>query len=143
MLYASLGFAGREKWCGMRKDEKQRRKERLLLFSNKNQWIKKKDMEQTLEEMSAQLREYRRDLQQIRMQEAATEAKIDKLQQQVNAIEQSLHLDRKSEETTNTQESRTIDLYEQLDQERAGYSVSYSEDGLEMENKTSTVTLYA
>lgn len=127
----------------MEQREKEKRRERLMLFSNKNQWIKKKDMEQTLEEMSAQLREYRRDLQQIRMQEAATEAKIDRLQQQVNAIESSLHLDKKSAEKNNSQEEKITDFYEHFDTEREGYSVSYRENGLEMEQEGSTVTLYA
>ncbi|MCI8373441.1 MAG: hypothetical protein HFI75_13840 [Lachnospiraceae bacterium] len=127
----------------MEQREKEKRRERLMLFSNKNQWIKKKDMEQTLEEMSAQLREYRRDLQQIRMQEAAAEAKIDRLQQQVNAIESSLHLDKKSAEKNNSQEEKITDFYEHFDTEREGYSVSYRENGLEMEQEGSTVTLYA
>ena len=127
----------------MEQREKEKRRERLMLFSNKNQWIKKKDMEQTLEEMSAQLREYRRDLQQIRMQEAAAEAKIDRLQQQVNAIERSLHLDKKSAEKNNSQEEKITDFYEHFDTEREGYSVSYRENGLEMEQEGSTVTLYA
>lgn len=127
----------------MEQREKEKRRERLMLFSNKNQWIKKKDMEQTLEKMSAQLREYRRDLQQIRMQEAAAEAKIDRLQQQVNAIESSLHLDKKSAEKNNSQEEKITDFYEHFDTEREGYSVSYRENGLEMEQEGSTVTLYA
>lgn len=127
----------------MEQREKEKRRERLMLFSNKNQWIKKKDMEQTLEEMSAQLREYRRDLQQIRMQEAAAEAKIDRLQQQVNAIESSLHLDKKSAEKNNSKEEKITDFYDHFDTEREGYSVSYRENGLEMEQEGSTVTLYA
>lgn len=127
----------------MRKEERERRRERLRIFANNNQWIKKKDLEQTLEEMSAQLREYRRDLQQIRMQEAATEAKIDKLQNQVNAIEESLRLTKQPKQEESSANKQTLDIYNRLDTDRDGYSVPYSEQGLEQEEHKSTITLYA
>ena len=129
----------------MREDEKekQKRRERLKIFANQNQWMKKKDLEQTLEDMSAQLREYRRDLQQLRIQEAATEAKIDRLQQQVNSIEQSLRLNKNAEEKPETVNKKVINLYEQFDSEREGYSAAYCENGVEIEDQRSTVSLFA
>ncbi len=127
----------------MKKDEKDRRRERLRLFANNNQWMKKKNLEQTLEDMSVQLREYRRDLQQIRMQEAATEAKIDRLQQQVNSIEEALHLKKQTEKENTQTDNRIADFYEKIDMDREGYTVSYSENGMEREETKSTVTLYA
>lgn len=70
--------------------ERERRRQRLRLFTNNNQWIKNKTLEQTLEEMSSQLREYRKDLQRLRLQEAATEAKIDRLDRKIQNIESVL-----------------------------------------------------
>lgn len=127
----------------MKKEERDKRRERLRIFSNNNQWIKRRDLEQTLEGMSAQLREYRRDLQQIRMQEAATEAKIDKLQHQVDAIEASLQLKNNRKEDTAPAENKVTDYYDKFYTCMEGYSVSYSENGLEREDNKSTVTLYA
>ena len=127
----------------MQKEERERRKERLKLFSNKNQWMKKNDIEQTLDEMSSQLREYRRDLQQIRMQEAATEAKIDRLQKQVDALERSLHSDKNSQTEKKPKTADITTLYEQFESNREGCSNRYQEDGLEYTESHSTVNMYA
>lgn len=127
----------------MDKREKEKRRERLKLFSNKNQWIKKGDLEQTLEEMSAQLREYRRDLQQIRLQESATEAKIDQLQRKVNAIESSLHQSQKQNPKEGRANEKITNFYERVDVNCEGYSASYREDGMQHENEKSTFHMYA
>lgn len=127
----------------MGKEEREKRRERLKIFANNNQWMRKRDLEQKVEEISAQLREYRRDLQQIRMQEAATEAKIEQLQLQVSAIEESLHQkkDTPREEAVTT--VRISSVYDKLELDREGYSVSYGENGLEREGHKSTVSMYA
>lgn len=127
----------------MQKEERERRKERLKLFSNKNQWIKKNTIEQTLDEMSSQLREYRRDLQQIRMQEAATEAKIDKLQKQVDALERSLHSEQSPAHDTKPANAKITSLYERMECGQEGWSNRYQEDGLEYIENHSTVNMYA
>lgn len=125
------------------KREKEKRRERLKIFSNKNQWIKKGSLEQTLEEMSAQLREYRRDLQQIRMQESVTEAKVDQLQRKVNEIEASLRQSKPQKPGENKEPDKITNFYGRVDENCEGFSASYREDGLQQEQEKSTFHMYA
>lgn len=125
------------------KREKEKRRERLKIFSNKNQWIKKGDLEQTLEEMSAQLREYRRDLQQIRLQESVTEAKVDQLQRKVNEIEASLRQSKQQKPKEDKENNRITNFYERVEVNCEEYSASYREDGMQRENEKSTFHMYA
>lgn len=121
----------------MTEKERERRRQRLRLFTNNNQWIKKQTLEQTLEEMSAQLREYRKDLQKIRLQEAATEAKIDQLDRKVQQIEAVLRDDRKNTSTnktiSNSQKAshNSSELPTALSSCNEGHSSSYCENGME------------
>lgn len=126
----------------MDKKERDKRRERLKIFANNNQWIKKGDMEQTLDEMSAQLREYRRDLQQIRMQEMAMEGKIDRLQRQVDEIESKLR-GKPQESNTQTVQNKITNFYDKFDADRRGVCASYSENGLEREEHFSSLNMYA
>ena len=127
----------------MDKKERDKRRERLKIFANNNQWIKKGDMEQTLEEMSAQLREYRRDLQQIRMQEMAMEGKIDRLQRQVDEIESRLHGNKPQEPAIETVQNKITNFYDKFDADRGGVCASYCENGLEKEEHFSSLNMYA
>lgn len=127
------------------KKEQERRRERLKIFTNNNQWMKKRpDIEQSLSEMSAQLRAYRMELQQLRMQEAATEAKIDRLQQQVQALERSIYQNRPSAEQPSVSDSDKIAPFQSYKESKTcPYFTLYSENGTEHGDKTSTFHMYA
>lgn len=126
----------------MNKKERERRRERLKIFANQNQWMKKGDMQQTLEEMSAQLRECRRDLKQLRLQEAAMEGRVDHLQRQVDGLEQEIYGRKESGQEKPVSE-KIVSIYEPILAQREGFSVFYSEQGLECEETVPTWNRYA
>ena len=124
--------------------EKEKRQERLRLFVNKNQWVKKKSMEQTLEDMSAQLLEYRRDLQHIRMQEAVTEAKIDELAKKVHQLESILRDKTNISTDTDNDSIGSTDALPTLSLITDEHSSAYGIDGkMDEDYPTFTINMYA
>lgn len=127
--------------------EQKRRRERLKIFAYSNQWMNQKtDIEQSLSEMTAQLRTYRMELSQLRMREAATEAKIDRLQKQVENLECAIHGNSSQTphpDTSTLCKITRLSSVTTLNDKNEYYYTVYNPNGIEQEEKTSTFHIYA